>query len=68
MYTGPPLRFTIEAVDNSRQLSMPTATSEDEAEMREEFKKICRKMPHLHVALYDGTTLIDERQPNASRH
>lgn len=47
---------------------MPIATSADEAEMREEFQKICRKMPHMHVAFYDGATLIDERQPNASRH
>lgn len=36
--------------------------------MREHFKEICRKMPHMHVALYDGEMLIDERQPNASFH
>ncbi|MER9067610.1 hypothetical protein NKI56_35600 [Mesorhizobium sp. M0622] len=68
MYTGPPLQFTIKAIDAQRQLSMPIATSDDEAEMRAHFKEICSKMPHMHVALYDGTTLIDERQPKASLH
>lgn len=66
MYVGPPLRFTIHAVDEQRQLSMPIATSEDPAEMRAEFKEICRTMPHMHVALYDGATLLDERKPGAS--
>ncbi|RUV50415.1 hypothetical protein EOA85_30985 [Mesorhizobium sp. M5C.F.Ca.IN.020.29.1.1] len=68
MHVGPPLRFTIQAVDEQRQLSMPIATSEDEAEMRAQFKEICKKMPHMHVELYDGATLIDERQPNVSFH
>lgn len=68
MYSGPPLRFTIHAIDQQRQISMPIATSANKAEMREEFQKVCREMPHLHVAFYDGATLIDERQPNASRH
>ncbi|WP_292243142.1 hypothetical protein [Mesorhizobium sp.] len=47
---------------------MPIATSEDEAEMREHFYEICRSMPHMHVALYDGEALIEERQPNTSFH
>lgn len=33
---------------------MPIATSEDEAEMRAQFKEICKKMPHMQVELYDG--------------
>lgn len=68
MYTGPPLRFTIHAIDLGRSVSMPIATSEDEAEMREHFYEICRSMPHMHVALYDGEALIEERQPNTSFH
>ncbi|RWE90504.1 hypothetical protein [Mesorhizobium sp.] len=68
MFHGPRLRFTIHAVDVQRQLSMPIATSEDEAEMRAQFKEICKKMPHMHVELYDGAAIIDERQPNASFH
>jgi hypothetical protein len=51
VHVGPPLRFTIHAVDEQRQLSMPIATSEDEAEMRAQFKEICKKMPHMHVEL-----------------
>ncbi|RWI62916.1 MAG: hypothetical protein EOR19_33390 [Mesorhizobium sp.] len=44
---------------------MPIAAREDAAEMRAQFKEICKKMPHMHVELYDGAALIDERQPNA---
>jgi hypothetical protein len=49
-------------------ISVPIASSVDEAEMREQFNEICSKMPHLYVALYNGEVLIDERQPNASLH
>lgn len=65
-YSGPPLRFTIHAVQQERQVSMPIETSEDEGEMRKHFKDICKQMPKLHVALYDGEVLIEERRPDAS--
>lgn len=67
MYNRPPLRFTNHAIDQQRQISMPIATSVDVAEIQH-FQAICSKMPHMHVALYDGAVLIDERQPNASFH
>lgn len=68
MYSGPPVRLTIHAMDQQRQISMPIGTSVDEGAMREHLKEICSKMPHMHVALYDGAVLIDERRPNASFH
>ncbi|WP_292607055.1 hypothetical protein [Mesorhizobium sp.] len=55
-------------MDQQRQISMPIGTSVDEGAMREHLKEICSKMPHMHVALYDGAVLIDERRPNASFH
>lgn len=57
MYSGPPLRLTIHAVQQERQVSVPTDTSENEAATRKQFKDICKQMPKLHVALYDGQVL-----------
>lgn len=68
LFASDTLRFTIHAVDVQRGLSMPIATSADAAEMLAQFKEICTKMPRMHVAIYDGTKLIDERQPDASFH
>ncbi len=67
-YRGPPLRFVIAAVREEPPMEMPMATSDDSEEIRAEFDNIRKRMPHLHIKLYDAGTLIDEHSEAATRH